>query len=74
MDDGGHPGDLIFHLDEFAAVFGQFFRHDLCDLGGGGDGVTGIEANARVDRAESASFVALHQTDIRHWLHLLSIR
>ena len=59
-DNGGHPCDLVFHLNEFPAVFGQFLRHDLSDLRGGGDGVTRVKAHAGMEGAEGAGFITLH--------------
>ncbi len=62
-DDGGHAGDLVFHLDELAAHPGQFTGEHLGHLGGGGDGVTGIEAATRSNGPQRNGLVALHQFD-----------
>ena len=66
-DGGAHTSDFVFHLDELAAEFGQFFSHDFSDFGRGGDGITGEEAHAGGDHAFGAGLVALHQSGFIHF-------
>ncbi len=58
-DDGSHAGNLVFHLDEFAATW-EFTGQDLSHLGGRGDGVARIKTTSGGDSAPADGVVPLH--------------
>jgi hypothetical protein len=60
-DHRGDAGDLVLHLDEFAAQLGQLAGHDLGDLRRGRNGVSGKEAAPRCQGAQRRSVVSLDQ-------------
>ena len=65
-EDGAHARDLIFHLDELAAVFRQQARHRLRDLRGRRDRIAGEEVDASRDCTFCAGLIALHQSRFAH--------
>ena len=65
-EDGAHARDLIFHLDELAAVLRQQARHRLRDLRGRRDRVAGEEVDASCDCTFCAGLIALHQSRFAH--------